>query len=353
MYRTISIPTDAQTDTAILMIYTGGTLGMVYDHTGSHLIPFDFSQLRERVPELNRFGFELTVIAFEKPIDSSNVTPEHWLTWARIIEEHYHQYDGFVILHGTDTMAYSASATSFLLENLNKPVVFTGSQLPIGAVRTDARENLMTALEIASARDESGQPVVPEVSIYFHGLLLRGNRAKKVESVHFDAFQSENYPILAEAGVTIDYNRSLILSSLADRTFSIATQMDDRVAILKLFPGISQVMVESTLQIPGLKGLVLETYGSGNAPATDWFINTLADAIQRGIFVFNVSQCNGGRVTQGRYSTSRRLAEIGVLSGSDITTEAAVTKLMYILGKYTLTDQIRQQLTIPLRGEMS
>jgi L-asparaginase len=354
MFTTIQIPTVAsQASTSVLMIYTGGTLGMVYDRTGQHLVPFDFSQMNERLPELNRFDFQLTVVALDQPIDSSNVTPDHWLQWAHLIRGNYDRYDGFVILHGTDTMAYSASALSFLLENLNKPVVFTGSQLPLGTVRTDARENLMTALEIASAKDGAGRPLVPEVCIYFHGLLLRGNRAKKVESVHFDAFQSENYPLLAEAGVTIDYNRSLILPYQGEHPLRVAPIMDGRVAILKLFPGITRLVADSTVQMPGLRGLILETYGSGNAPTAGWFIETLRKTVQKGLFVLNVSQCVGGCVVQGRYETSRHLAEIGILSGSDITTEAAVTKMMYVLGKDLPDDEIRRQLTTPLRGEMS
>jgi L-asparaginase len=342
-----------QASTSVLMIYTGGTLGMVYDRTGRHLVPFDFSQMNDRLPELNRFDFQLTVVALDQPIDSSNVMPDHWLQWAHLIRGNYDRYDGFVILHGTDTMAYSASALSFLLENLNKPVVFTGSQLPLGTVRTDARENLMTALEIASAKDATGRPLVPEVCIYFHGLLLRGNRAKKVESVHFDAFQSENYPLLAEAGVTIDYNRQLILPYQGEQTLRVAPAMDGRVAILKLFPGITRLVADSTVQMPGLRGLILETYGSGNAPTAGWFIETLRKAVGKGLFVLNVSQCVGGFVVQGRYETSRHLAEIGILSGSDITTEAAVTKMMYVLGKSLPDDETRRQLTTPLRGEMS
>jgi L-asparaginase len=353
-YTTIQIPTKASPgSTSILMIYTGGTLGMVYDPSGKQLIPFNFEQIPEQVPELDRFDFALTVIAWQHPIDSSNVTPEQWIELATLIHENYALYDGFVILHGTDTMAYSASAISYLLENLNKPVIFTGSQLPIGAVRTDARENLITALEIASAKDEQGHPVVSEVCIYFNSLLLRGNRAKKVESTHFNAFYSENYPSLAEAGVTIEFNRAVIQPYEPGKTLSLQATMDNHVAVIKLFPGISPLVLESLVAIKELKGVVLETYGSGNAPTDAWFIDCLTKAIKRGIVILNVSQCIGGQVMQGRYQTSRQLEQIGVLSGSDMTTEAAVTKLMYLLGQKLSIEQLRTQVTRSIRGEMS
>lgn len=354
MYTEVKIRTAAtqKASTAILMLYMGGTFGMVYDRNG-HLVPFDFGHIVEKIPELNRFDFELTVIAFAKPIDSSNVTTAHWIEMAQVIHKNYEWYDGFVILHGTDTMAYSASALSFLLENLNKPVIFTGSQLPIGAVRTDARRNLITALEIASATDENKHPIVPEVCIYFNNFLWRGNRAKKVESAHFDAFYSDNYPALAEAGVSIDYNKPVLIPYQTGLELQCCHNMDSNVAILKLFPGINAGTVHNILHIPGLKGVVLETYGSGNAPTAPWFIQALSEAIDRQILVLNISQCSGGRVVQGKYETSKKLAEIGVLSGKDMTTEAGITKMMYLLAKENFLEAVKKQLICPIRGEMT
>jgi L-asparaginase len=354
-YTTAKIKTAASQTaaTSILMLYTGGTFGMVYDKTGSHLVPFNFEQMVEKIPELNRFDFELTTVAFSRPIDSSNVTPAHWAQMVEIIAKNYQDYDGFVILHGTDTMAYSASAMSFMLENLSKPIIFTGSQLPIGAVRTDGRRNLITALEIAAAKDARGLPIVPEVCIYFNNYLLRGNRAKKVESAHFDAFYSENYPYLAEAGVTIDYNFNSIQKQAHQDKLAYTTSMDTRVAILKIFPGINQYAVESILHIPSLKGLILETYGSGNAPTASWFVHLLKKAIEDKTYILNISQCPGGKVVQGKYATSKQLEEIGVLSGKDMTTEAGITKMMYLLGKGNSTEFVKNKLTTSIRGEMT
>ena len=333
----------------VLIIYTGGTLGMTYDQAGV-LEPFNFSRIVEKVPSLKEFSIHITVISFPQLIDSSNVRPEHWVDMAYIVYENYRRFDGFVIVHGTDTMAYSASALSFMLENLTKPVIFTGSQLPIGSTRSDAHENLVTALEIASEKT-NGVAIVPEVCIYFGNLLLRGNRSSKRQSIHFDAFESENYPVLAEAGVVIDYNVSAIRPAVPDQQLTYHRQLNTNVAILKLFPGISRRVVESMLQISDLRGLVLETFGSGNAPTDAFLLDSLADAAERGLVVLNISQCSGGRVIQGRYQTSKRLEDIGVVSGKDMTTEAAVTKMMFLLGNETDTKRIKELLPTSLRGE--
>lgn len=339
-------------DANLLIIYTGGTLGMVYDKDGT-LVPFNFQQILDRIPSLSRFNLLLTVIPFEKLIDSSNATPASWLEIGDIIQQNYNNYDGFVVLHGTDTMAYSASALSFMLQGLNKPVIFTGAQLPIGAVRTDARENLVAALEIASAKRPDGAPRVPEVCIYFNYRLLRGNRARKVQSIHFDAFESDNYPLLAEAGIEILYNERYIRPFNEAEKLRYNRDFNDDVLILKLFPGISRKVVEEILAVPGLKGVVLETFGSGNAPTFDWFIEALQKAISSGVVVLNVSQCNGGKVMQGRYGTSKLLEDIGVLSGADITTEAALAKMMILLGEEYSEEDRKNKLTGPLCGEMT
>lgn len=342
---------------SVLVIYTGGTLGMVYDRATGQLIPFNFEQVLDRVPEIHRLDFEIDLITLPDVIDSSNMNPAIWADLARIIQQHYTSYDSFVILHGTDTMAYTASALSFMLCNLHKPVILTGAQLPIGVARTDARENFITALEIAAAVDtdavENNQPMVPEVCVYFNSALLRGNRSTKQESVHFNAFHSENYPHLAMAGVRIEYNRPFIRAYEPDRDLTVHTVMDPNVGILKLFPGITEQVVRAILEIPSLRGVVLETFGAGNAPTARWFSAALKNAIDKGIVLFNVSQCEGGRVTQGQYQTSTRLQEIGVVSGTDITTEAAITKLMFLLGQEADPARICQRLGEPMCGEMS
>ena len=352
---------------SVLVIYTGGTLGMVYERTTGQLVPMDFKQVLDRIPEIHRLDFEIDLVTLPNIIDSSNMNPAVWAELAQLIHQHYVTYDSFVILHGTDTMAYTASALSFMLCNLHKPVILTGAQLPIGVARSDARENFITALEIAAAVDtaavdtarsgvpaqENEQPMVPEVSIYFNSVLIRGNRASKQESVHFNAFHSENYPHLAMAGVQIEYNRPFIRPYEPARDLTVHTEMNPNVAVLKLFPGITEPVVRAVLDMQGLRGVVLETFGAGNAPTVPWFSNALKNAIDRGVVLFNVSQCEGGRVTQGQYQTSTRLQEIGVVSGADLTTEAAITKLMFLLGQETDSARLINRLGEPMCGEMS
>ncbi len=334
----------------LLIIYTGGTMGMHYDPMVKSLVPFNFSDIISTLPELGRFDLTLEFISFLKPIDSSNMKPLHWISLAELINEQYLEYDGFVILHGTDTMAYTASALSFMMENLSKPVIFTGAQLPLSEVRSDARENLVTAIEIAAAR-KNGKPVVKEVCIYFNHALMRGNRSKKLQSSHFDAFLSENYPNLAEAGVSIEFNEK-VLYSPADKPFKIFTKLDSNVLIVKLFPGITKEVVECIFNTEGLKGIVLETFGSGNAPTDGWLEAILKKASDRGIVILNVSQCIGGTVFQGRYDTSRHLEKSGVISGKNITTEAAITKLMFVLANKPFSENVKASLEESIRGEM-
>ncbi|MCU0400597.1 MAG: asparaginase [Algoriphagus sp.] len=352
-YKIVRLNTGLKTSksTSVLIIYTGGTLGMAYDDSGA-LVPFNFGQILEKIPILSNMNIAITVISFPEPIDSSNVTMRHWKDMAYIIFENYDSYDGFVVLHGTDTMAYSASMLSYMLNGLNKPVIFTGAQLPISAMRSDARENLMTSLEIATAKI-NGRPIVPEVCIFFNHMLLRGNRSKKVQSIHFDAFESENYPILAEAGIVIDYNTNAIRPYEPNRKLINLNSLDNRVMILKLFPGITDKIMDACFAIEGLRGVVLETYGSGNSPSEDWFMKSLEKAIKKGLIILNVSQCNGGRVIQGRYETSKELLAVGVVSGADMTTEAAVTKLMFLLGQNFTREEICLKLTQSISGEIT
>jgi L-asparaginase len=350
-YNTLTIDTalPAPPRARVMIIYTGGTFGMVRDASGI-LRPFDFSAILEHLPTLRNLMLQLTVISFEKPIDSSDIEPSHWLAMGDIIEKHYAEQDGFVVLHGTDTMAYTSSALAFMLRNLSKPVVFTGAQLPISESRSDARENLITALEIASA-SKDGKARVPEVCVYFDSELIRGCRAKKVESMHFDAFQSENYPSLATAGVSIDYNNAAIQPISGDG-LSVWRTFDRRVAVLKLFPGITKETVSAVVRMPNLKGLIIETYGSGNALTAGWFLGLLREAIAGGLLVVNISQCPGGRVVQGKYETSRGLQEVGVIGGADMTVEAAVTKLMLLLGEFGV-EGARQRMGQSLAGELA
>lgn len=351
-YKTININT-AKPDkpkSKVMIIYTGGTFGMTTDSQGV-LIPFDFSLILEHLPTLRNLLLDLTVVSFDHPVDSSNIEPAHWQTIGQIIFDNYSEQDGFVILHGTDTMAFTASALSFMLPGLSKPVILTGAQLPISEPRSDARENLITSLEIASAK-KGGMAMVPEVCIYFDYSLLRGSRSKKVESMHFDAFESENYPPLAKAGVKIGYNFSAIHTPNQSTPLRLLTRMDSNISILKLFPGITQATVEAILSTPGLKAVILETFGSGNAPSSNWIIDGLKKVIGKGIIVLNISQCPGGMVIQGKYETSKALNKIGVISGADMTIEAAVTKLMILLGEYGSAKAL-DLIGKPLAGEIS
>ncbi len=338
---------------SVLLVYTGGTIGMIEDPESGALRAFDFGHLKEYAPELKRFRFTIDSIQFNPPIDSSDMDAEGWRQLVRIIEDNYDKYDGFVILHGTDTMAYSASALSFMLENLNKPVILTGSQLPIGKIRTDGKENLITALEIAVDKDEEGRALVPEVCIFFQNILLRGNRTTKVNAENFKAFQSFNYPLLAEAGTHIKYDHRLINRPPVGRLPQFHYWLDPNVTILKMFPGISPDSVRAVMNIPNLKGVVLETYGTGNVPNRKCFLDSIEEAVKRGIVVLNVTQCAAGSVDMDRYLAGKILEDIGVLSGYDITTEAAVTKLMFLFGHGLNIEQVKEQVSRSLSGEIT
>ncbi len=339
---------------SILIIYTGGTIGMKTDAESGALVPFDFSGIYEEFPSLKRLNVDIEVHTLSPVIDSSNVSPENWVILAELIRDNYDRYDGFVVLHGTDTMSYTASALSFMFENLAKPVVFTGSQIPIGVLRTDGRENLITAIEIAGARDAEGHPEVPEVSLYFQNHLFRANRTTKRDAEALSAFYSFNYPPLADVGVNITYHRNLIRHpERYDEPLRVATNLSRAITIIKLFPGLNEDILRAMLAVDGLKAVILETYGAGNAPTSEWFIRLIREAIERGIIVLNITQCKGGCVAMELYETGLRLLQIGVVGGYDMSTEAAATKLMYLMGLELPLDETKSLLGSPLRGEFS
>lgn len=334
----------------ILVLYTGGTIGMVKDEVSDSFVPFDFELIANNVPELKRLNYQLTVHSFHPIIDSSNMTPEIWIKMATLIQENYDEYDGFVILHGSDTMAFTASALSFMLEGLQKPVILSGSQLPIGEIRTDARENLITALELASAKKDN-TPIIHEVCIFFDNKLFRGNRSFKYNSAKFEAFRSPNYPVLVESGVHLKYTPDAFLNN-SGKQFALHTELDTAVGVLKLFPGINPVSVKAVLQ-SDVRSIIMETFGTGNTTTAPWFLDLLAEAIQSGKNILNISQCRVGSVELGRYETSRYLKEIGVLNGFDMTFEAAITKLMYLQGKYKDQQEVAYWVQKNIRGELT
>ena len=333
----------------IFIIYTGGTIGMVKDETGT-FVPFDFELIKRNLPDLSRLDYKLTVHSFEPIIDSSNMKPEIWIEMAQIIKDNYASYDGFVILHGSDTMAFTASVLSFMLEGLQKPVILSGSQLPIGEIRTDARENMMTALEIASAKQD-GVSIIQEVCILFDNKLFRGNRSFKYNSAKFEAFRSPNYPVLVEAGIHLKYNTDALLNNI-EKDFILHTKLDNRVAVLKLFPGISAQTIKSVLD-SDVRSIVMETFGSGNTTTDSWFLDLLKGAIEQGKNILNISQCKVGSVELGRYETSQGLKSIGVLNGYDLTFEAAVTKLMYLQGELEDQKEVAYWVEKDIRGELT
>lgn len=338
--------------TKILLVYTGGTIGMVKDYKTGALKAFNFNNLMKSIPELKQLDCSVDSVSFDEPIDSSNMNPSHWVSIATLIEENYDAFDGFVILHGSDTMSYTASALSYMLEHLSKPVILTGSQLPIGDLRTDAKENLITSIQIAALR-EGDRAVIQEVCLYFEYKLYRGNRTTKINAEHFEAFASLNYPELAESGVHLKVNTEYLRKKKHQKPLKVHKKLDDNVVILKLFPGLNKNVLKSVLNIPDLKGVILETYGAGNAPTDKWLLNDIKNAIKRGLHIVNVTQCSGGSVLLGgQYETSEELQSLQIINGKDITTEAAVTKLMYLLGTGVSPKLFKTLFETPLRGEL-
>ncbi|KJD35176.1 1-alkyl-2-acetylglycerophosphocholine esterase [Tamlana sedimentorum] len=336
----------------ILLIYTGGTIGMSRDFKTGALKAFDFKNLLEKIPELQLLDCNIDTVSFKEPIDSSNMNPECWVQIAEIIEVNYNAFDGFVILHGSDTMSYTASALSFMLENLAKPVIFTGSQLPIGDLRTDAKENLITSIQIASKQQE-GIPIIKEVCLYFEYKLYRGNRTTKINAEHFQAFASLNYPDLAESGVHLKINNEYLFRPNLKADLIVRKNLDSNIAIIKLFPGISSAVFKSIFSIKNIKAVIIETYGAGNCTTENWFINMITETIKKGIHIINITQCSGGSVIMGHYETSSALKKAGVISGKDITTEAAIAKAMYLLGQNITGKSFKTIYETNLRGEIT
>lgn len=336
----------------VLLIFTGGTISMGESQSSHSLAPLDTEKVLSFLPELGMMNVDIQSVAFNPLIDSSDITPDNWVKIAEIIESYYNRSDGFVVLHGTDTMAYSASALSFMLKNLNKPVIFTGSQLPVGVLRSDAKENLITAIELAAAMKSPDEAMVPEVCLFFEDKLMRGNRTTKRNAEDFNAFASFNYPELAKAGVHIKYNEHVIDRNQQIFPLEVSKHFDPNVVVLKLFPGIRRETVRAIYSIAGLRGVVLESYGSGNAPTADWLCDEISEATARGIVTVNVTQCRAGSVEMGRYEASVNLQKAGVVSGRDITVEAAVTKMMFLLGKYQDANEVKKWFELSLRGEM-
>lgn len=337
----------------ILIIYTGGTIGMIENPETGALENFDFDHFRNHVPELRQFNYHIDALAFDPPIDSSDMEPRYWIKMAHIIADHYDSYDGFVLLHGTDTMAYTASALSYMLENVGKPVIITGSQLPIGQLRTDGKENLLTSIEIAAARDQMGRPMVPEVCIFFESRLMRGNRTTKINSEGFNAFRSFNLPSLAHAGIHIKYEEHLIRRPQLGTVFEPHFLLDNNVMILTLFPGIRKEVVDTCLNVSGLRAVVLKTFGSGNAPQKPWFVDSIRRAINKGIIVVNITQCYKGSVEMHRYETGLQLLQAGVVNGYDSTVEGMLTKLMFLLGHSYSHDKIIELMNTSIAGEIT
>ena len=339
---------------AILLVYTGGTIGMKEDPVLQALTPFDFSQILDEVPELSKFAYRIDSHTFDPLIDSSDVEPSLWIALTELIEEKYDDYDGFVILHGTDTMAYSASVLSFMMEGLTKPVIFTGSQLPIGTPRTDGKENLISAVEIAAAKDADGHALVPEVCICFDNILMRGNRTCKMNSDNFRAFRSENMAPLAEAGISIRYNTAAIRRPESWEAKPIfRKELDTRVSILKIHPGITPQIVRDILCSNDTRAVIIETYGAGNAPSKEWFLDAVREADKIGKIILNVTQCIAGSVNMDIHATGKSLKEAGVISGYDSTTESALAKLFYLMGTSPDNGKVKELLKLNLRGEIS